>query len=97
MSDFEAYDDEEGGEPMHTHEVPVYVIPHAYPLQAKDVIFIGLRCLGNLVGTLAGGIQALADEVAAAANHQRNEEVRRADERRIAESMGLLQAPVDRR
>lgn len=97
MSDFEDYDEEEGDDAMETTGVSVYVIPHAYPLQGKDVIFIGLRCLGNAVGVLAGGIHALANEVAAAANHQRNEEARRAEERRIAESMGLLNTPVDHR
>ena len=58
--------------------------PAAYPLQVKDVVFIGLRLTGNLLTTLAGGVHALANEVAAAANHQRTERLKAEEERRFA-------------
>ena len=71
----DAFDDDD--------ETPLYAQEGAYAEEfvAADVLCIGLRWLGNCVGTTAGAIHAVGNVVGMHANYQRSR-------RRFAASVG---------
>lgn len=72
MCDDEFTEGEDSYDVWDDVESPFEPVIKSYRLQVSDVIGIGIRTAAMVVGSVAEGLHALAEEVFAGANHRRD-------------------------